>query len=149
MKPSKEIKDIENIARKVRAAIEEEIATSKYTNDIELQSFPRGSCEVATVILGLFLIQAGYEKTIQHAGLRRNINGSENYHVWLFVNDQIIVDITADQFQECTSKIIVETRSKLHDSFPVYQKRPLNLEALDRNGMANYRNLYNEILHKG
>lgn len=73
-----------------------------------LESFPNGCCLSASLLLGNFLKDVGY----------RNIylmSGNEGEHYWLEV-DNIIVDITCDQFPNIEQRVIIieSNKSEFH-----------------------------------
>jgi len=81
-----------------------------------LPHFPRGCCGWATIFIGNFL-QEEYGLLAQHVGAdHRQIDG--NSHEWLMVNG-ISIDITADQYPDAPSGIIVESDSQWHKGWPV------------------------------
>ena len=81
---------------------------------ISFKSFPRGSCGDAAPLLGTYLIEQGlceFQYMLGDYGKRTDINWSS--HAWLQL-DNLVVDITADQFPEITEKVIVQDFSKWH-----------------------------------
>jgi hypothetical protein len=79
-----------------------------------MESFPRGSCGDATMLLGTYFIEKGLG-TFDHA-LGYLQNGSpqgRQSHAWLEADD-VIVDITADQFPEIDQNVIVSRNSDWH-----------------------------------
>lgn len=75
-----------------------------------LQNFPSGCCSWATIFIGHYLkYECGLSLKRIHSA--RRINGDQ--HEWLIVNG-IIIDITADQFDDAPSPVIVETDSEWH-----------------------------------
>ncbi len=81
-----------------------------------LPHFPHGCCMWATIFIGNFL-QDEYGLSAQHVGAdHRRIDG--NNHEWVMVNG-ISIDITADQYLDAPSGIIVESNSQWHKGWPV------------------------------
>ncbi|MGD0278201.1 MAG: hypothetical protein ABSC11_02715 [Smithella sp.] len=98
---------------------------------IIFESFPRGSCGETVLLLGTYLIEQGlgeFQYMLVDYGIRKDLNWSS--HAWLQL-DNLVVDITADQFPEITEKVIVQEFSKWH----------LKLNGTSQN-IADYR-IYN------
>lgn len=130
------------LAKKVRDAIEQVISTSAYV-DCELCNFPSGSCEVSSVMVGLYLQANGISDVVQTVGKRNN---GDNNHVWLTVEDRYILDITADQFEDCEYGVIVAESTDFHEKFEVYDTRPVDFSYLVRPGSEGYGNFYSKVL---
>lgn len=130
-------------AKKVRDAVEQVISTSEYV-DCELRNFPSGSCEVSSVIVGLYLQHIGIFDVVQTVGNRDNGNN----HVWLTVEGRYILDITADQFEDCEHEVIVAESTDFHETFEVYDTRPVDLSYLVRPGSEAYGKFYSKVLAK-
>jgi len=78
---------------------------------ITFSNFPRGACGDVTLLLGAFLIEQGLEPFDYMLGER----GSSS-HAWL-QRGNLVVDVTADQFTDCDSSIIVADGSEWHRKF--------------------------------
>ncbi|MDW7547722.1 hypothetical protein [Pseudoalteromonas peptidolytica] len=141
-----QISELKTVATLVREMIENVISEFTYV-DIELQNFPSGACEVSSVILGLYLKEKYDVKVVQSVGKRPSpdCGYSENNHVWLTVNESVVVDITADQFDDFSSKVFVGRDSTFHDTFEVYDTRPIDFGYLLRRGSAGYGSIYKEV----
>ncbi|MCC4800269.1 hypothetical protein BCT30_05100 [Enterovibrio norvegicus] len=138
--------ELKTVATLVRKIIENVVSESTYV-DVELQNFPSGSCEVSSVILGLYLKDKYDINVVQSVGKRPSpdCDYSENNHVWLTVNETVVVDITADQFDDFSSKVFVGRDSAFHDTFEVYDIRPLDFSYLLRRGSEGYGSIYKEV----
>jgi len=142
------INKLEAIAREVRQAIDLVISESDYV-DCELQSFPSGSCELSSVIVGLYLNKVGITDVVQTVARRPipdDIN--TNDHVWLTIDGKYIVDITADQFDDCNVEVIVSEGTDFHNTFEIYDTRPVDFSYLMRSGSEGYDNFYSSVLAK-
>lgn len=135
------ISELESIASNVRKAIDRVISQLDYV-DCELKNFPSGSCEVSSVIAGLYLQKLGISDVVQTVAKRENGNN----HVWLTVNGQYIFDITADQFEDCDIEVIVAESSDFHSTFEVYDTRPVDFTYLVRQGSEGYGNVFSSVL---
>lgn len=91
-----------------RNAIE---ATPKNKLPITFSNFPRGACGDATPLLGTFLIAHGFEPFDYMLGERRSSS-----HAWL-QRGNLVVDVTADQFADCDTSVIVSGDSAWHRQF--------------------------------
>lgn len=99
--------EVLQVARRVRAALE----SGDYARP-GLRSFPRGACGDASRLLGLYLEALGLGKWTYVQGEA----GGEMFatHAWL-EQDGLIVDITADQFDDVTEAVIVTRDRGWHD----------------------------------
>jgi hypothetical protein len=91
--PNTDIGRLKEIAFSVRQILER---YSLSTNDIMFQLFPRGCRGPASELLGRCLIELGFANVSYIPAERRDDTRS---HAWINVDD-VIVDITADQFGE-------------------------------------------------
>ncbi|MEZ8951006.1 hypothetical protein AB4552_03860 [Vibrio sp. 10N.222.54.C3] len=142
-----QVSELKTVATLVRKVIKKVVSESTYV-DVELQRFPSGSCEVSSVILGLYLREKYAVNVVQSVGKRPSpeCEYSENNHVWLTVNETIVVDITADQFDDCLEKVFVGRDSAFHDTFEVYDTRPVDISYLLRRGSEGYGHIYKEVV---
>ena len=142
-----QVSELKTVATLVRKVIKKVVSESTYV-DVELQRFPSGSCEVSSVILGLYLREKYAVNVVQSVGKRPSpeCEYSENNHVWLTVNETIVVDITADQFDDCLAKVFVGRDSAFHDTFEVYDTRPVDFSYLLRRGSEGYGHIYKEVV---
>ncbi|WP_155601841.1 hypothetical protein [Aeromonas salmonicida] len=142
------IDKLEKISLKVRGALQDIIEESDYV-DCELSNFPSGSCEVSSVILGLYLIELGIVNVVQTIGTRDVKGGmNRNNHVWLTVDGRYIVDITADQFDDCDTPVLAAERTDFHDTFKIYECRQVERSYLIRRGSIGYAGVYSKLLGK-
>ncbi len=101
--------EIRRLAREFRDAI-----TRSPRDDLPtLCSFPRGSCGDASKLLGEYLHEQG-QGVWDYVGGERDSN--THSHAWL-EKDGLIVDITADQFDDIDEPVVV-TRDRIwHQQF--------------------------------
>jgi len=78
-----------------------------------LPNFPSGCCSWASLFIGHYL-RSECSISPQRIISARHTNGGQ--HEWLILNG-IIIDITADQFDDAPSPVIVETNSEWHARF--------------------------------
>ncbi len=94
------------------------VACEKDSLVISLRDFPSGSCSDASYLLAKYLGEMGCGKFNYVVGIRKKDEWS---HVWL-EQDSIIVDITADQFEENESEVIVTSDVSFHQQFKEDQR---------------------------
>ena len=96
---------ITELARVFRSVLEH---TDPEHLPITLRSFPHGACGDAALLLAKFLEQHGHRGFGYMLGSR-----GEWSHAWL-QRGLLVVDITADQFDDVTAPVIVSTCSDWH-----------------------------------
>ncbi len=102
------IEQIRGLATDFRQAIER---SDRRVLGITFKSFPRGSCGDASILLGAYLTDKGIEPLTYVCGQRENWS-----HAWLESND-IIIDISGDQFDDNDSPVVVSRDSSWHGRF--------------------------------
>jgi hypothetical protein len=113
---------------------------------ITFKSFPSGACGDAVLLLGTYLIEQGlgeFQYMLGDYGIRKDNNWSS--HAWL-QSDNLVVDITADQFPEITEKVIVQDVSKWHIKL---NGKPLNVadyRIYDPDTVASLGNMYRKVI---
>ena len=85
---------------------------------ISFHEFPRGSCGDASLLLGKYLDEMGLGQFDYVCG-----ELGRQSHAWL-EKDGVIVDITADQFDDVTAEVIVADNSSFHIRFEEDFKHP-------------------------
>jgi hypothetical protein len=76
-----------------------------------MDAFPRGACGDSALMLGQYLFESGLGKWQYRSGMRDGYT-----HAWID-QDGLIVDITADQFDEISEPVIVARRSAWYQTF--------------------------------
>jgi hypothetical protein len=77
------------------------------------------------LLLGACLQSEGYDDITYVSGERGNSSdGSWTSHAWLEVGD-IVVDVTAGQFQEISTDWVISRKSFWHQSFKVQGRMPV------------------------
>lgn len=100
---------------KFRKAIED---SEKRVLPITFAAFPKGSCGDASLILGTHLAILGFGQFTYILGDRGDqAENTWESHAWVETEEGIIIDITADQFPEKQSPVIVANYSQFHQSF--------------------------------
>jgi hypothetical protein len=103
--------------------------------------FPKGSACDAAFILSQFLKEEGFGNFNYVSGHRKGIT-----HTWL-CNDEVQVDITADQFDDNNRKVIVMKNSDWHVTFSS-QTQNTNVNSIfDEAAKENLLKVYREIVN--
>ncbi|WP_404351689.1 hypothetical protein LG324_03010 [Phycicoccus jejuensis] len=121
-----------------RAAIEETIP-----RPVGLDAFPKGACGDTCEMLADFLRSRSLGDPTYVTGLSEDHARS---HAWLEIDD-LIIDITADQFGDVEEQVIVTTDRSWHESrFPsVGRHRPAGLAHWDGLTHAEVEDYYSKL----
>jgi hypothetical protein len=104
---------IRGLAIRFREAI---LKCDKDELPLSLADFPVGSCADASILLGTYFKDNGINGFILIKG-KRGVGSSLETHYWL-EKDKMIVDITADQFEDIHEAIfITDSNSTWHGTF--------------------------------
>ncbi|MBS3906642.1 MAG: hypothetical protein KGZ49_06360 [Syntrophaceae bacterium] len=104
---------IRELAERFREAIQK---CDRTELPLSLADYPTGSCSDASMLLGTYFKDNGIDGFILIKGKRGEGNSLET-HYWLEKGD-MLVDITADQFQDINEKIVItETSSAWYGTF--------------------------------
>ncbi len=91
-------KNIEKLAKEFRIAIEKAIDNGE--RGFFFDTFPKGQCGNACDLLAHYFLSNGVKYIQYVCGTFRNDNMYDTQsHVWLIINENILVDITGDQFK--------------------------------------------------
>ena len=88
---------------------------------ITLQNFPNGACGDTALLLGHYLAELGHGEFRYYLGWR-----DSRSHAWL-QSGSVIVDITADQFDDFDDPVFVSDGSPWHESFAGTDQHAANL----------------------
>ena len=102
---------IYELAAQIRHAIQKVKFT--YPDHPTLAAFPKGSCGDASLLLGEFLYSHGEGDWIYVAA---NRSGDGHTHAWI-EKDGLLVDITADQFDDGQPPVLVTRDKSWHKQF--------------------------------
>ncbi len=98
-----------------------------------LPHFPDGCCNWGSYMMGHFLKYEQRLKPFEVIGERFAPDGTDQ-HSWLRV-DEIIVDITSDEFPDSEAPVIVGLSSEWHKNWEVVQTNPIQkIQTFDRIG---------------
>jgi hypothetical protein len=137
---SGDLSEIRRLATEFREAIER---CPRHRLPITFTEFPRGACGDAVLLLAKYLERNGHAGFAYVLGMR-----SGGSHAWLS-RDALIVDITADQFEDQSQSVIVDTCSIWHASFrlhPEDQQHPADFEKYDEATVSTLAKAYVAIV---
>lgn len=139
-----DLEQIERIATAFRTAV---LQLNKSTWPVCLQQFPTGACGDASLLLGTLLEERGQGQFEYICGIRsESISGHPApSHAWLELGG-LIVDVTADQFDEVSDSVIVSVNSGWHRSWIVESKAPANFRHYDPHTVASLQSVYDQIV---
>lgn len=105
-----------------------------------LKDFPIGSCGITCILLSQYIEDNTKKRCLYVAGEK-----SDGFsHAWLVVG-KFIVDITADQFLDCSQQVIVTKNSMWHKQFKKINSHIVNIDAYQEQSFI-YWSYYNTIL---
>ncbi len=133
---------IRDDASKFRRAIEQ----CKQKLGVSFEQFPLGSCGDVADLLGQFLQDQGYGEFRYVCGWRAlSSEHQRQSHAWV-QQDDLIVDITADQFEEIEDAVIVTTSSSWHRTFDIESEHAGGISVYDARTTASLRSMYGKII---
>lgn len=130
------IENIKTLSLKFRAAIDR----CKGDLPINFSEFPRGSCGDASLFLGKYLKDNGFSPVFYVVGIRGNQS-----HAWLEYNG-LIIDITADQFNEWQKPVLITSDYHWHRKFKEEIRRIADYLINDEVTVSNLSSAYNIII---
>lgn len=116
------------------------VSTPKISLPIALQDFPNGACGDTALLLGHYLAELGHGEFRYYLGWRDNTS-----HAWL-QSGSVIVDITADQFEDFADPVFVSDGSPWHESFAGTDQYAANLTVFGEATEAMLRGAYRAIM---
>ena len=112
---------------------------------ITFSSFPRGACGDASLILGAYLVDNGFHEFVYVVGERgAHDAGTWSSHAWLEAGS-LVADITADQFQDAPSKVVVVAPSPWHQCFTVVERQSADFRSWSGFGILHLHTLYSRL----
>lgn len=131
-----------DLATRFREAIE---AVPTHHRPIGLQSFPRGACGDASLLLGAWLADEGVGG-IRYICGERGLRADNTWtsHAWL-QREACVVDITADQFADAPSPIVVADPSPWHHGFEAARPKESDFRLWSGYGADLLRPMYARI----
>lgn len=95
------MEDVKILVKQFRDAIDKAKKAGEFEKDSIFSRFPRGCCGDASDLLAEFLLRKGI-RTDYVCGTYYYYDEEHNSqsHAWLFSKDNVIIDITGDQFKD-------------------------------------------------
>ena len=107
-----------------------------------MSSFPKGSCGDVSLLLGAYFKDRGVLGFEYICGARGNHQDNTwTSHAWLS-NGALIVDITADQFEDGPGKVIVKEHSLWHATFATEKGQNSDFRAWSGPGTYHLHTMY-------
>lgn len=107
---------------------------------VTFRSFPHGACGNTCEVLAEILNELGYGTFRYVAGRRENGNS----HAWLQC-DSVIVDFTADQFDEISEPVYIGPINSWCQSFEVQQEHEAGYSRLDAHSRAELSAVHSRV----
>ena len=137
MQDSMDVNEIKKIVANFRNAI---FKTKDISPLIGLRDFPEGGCGDSSLLLGHHLNKLGYESLLYISGYKGDCS-----HAWIEMGN-LIVDITADQFEEIDEEVVVTTSDKWHCEWIEDSRQVININDFDDNFRKKFLLAYNQIV---
>ncbi|WP_160684330.1 transglutaminase domain-containing protein [Clostridium sp. C2-6-12] len=93
------MKDIMRLAKQFRDAIDAARKARDFDKDLSFNEFPRGCCGDTSDLLAQYLLENGIETNYVCGTYRDGSFENSQTHAWLLTDNNIIIDITGDQFK--------------------------------------------------
>ena len=94
--------NLEKLVTEFRMALDHAHSSGDFIHDPAFWNFPNGCCGDTCVLLGEYLYTHGIE-TDYVCGTWYGPNYRHQTHVWLVTKENLIIDITGDQFKDQTT----------------------------------------------
>jgi hypothetical protein len=133
----KDKEKIRALSAKFREAI---VRSDKDKLPVTLYNFPEGACGDASILLGEYLHSMGCGSFQYVVGWR-----NEQSHAWIEVED-LIIDITSDQFPEKEEPVIVTTDKSWHNQFVEDQRNAAKIDIYDESAKLVLKRALREIV---
>jgi len=113
---------------------------------LDLKDFPKGACEVSSVMLMTYLYSCGYSNISYFSGVRfPSDGGQEESHTFLKYKN-FFIDITGSQFDDCKDEIIFEADHQLHKSFKGKDRGESDIYKYSDQGKVSYQPFYEKTI---
>lgn len=148
--------EIIQLAIEFRNVIDKAKVEGSFIKDQRFREFPHGCCGIASELLARFLLDKGVNrKLIYVCGTYYDLDEPIS-HAWLETDDNIVIDITGDQFKyypeplKFEEKVYIGSYNDFYNLFEVdIEENCNNYYPLEDNFICNYlsrKELYEIIL---
>ena len=140
--------DIKRLSEQFRYAIDSALRAGEFKDDFSFHRFPSGCCGDTCILLAQFLLEYGI-RTYYVCGFKKSWS-----HAWLCTDNDIIIDITGEQFKEnipflnYNVPIYVGKKDSFHHQFLVQDKdihESHGLNAVNNLCLIRLNSLYKKI----
>ena len=107
---------------------------------IQFQNFPSGTCGDISDILAEYLYSLGIKPIQYVCGMRGDAS-----HAWLEI-DGLAVDITADQFEEISDKVLIQPPNIWHSKYEIESTRKAGYSHFTGPAVADLIRVHGEIM---
>ena len=136
------IERIDKLAHQMEAALRalpEEVVPAVW------KDYPRGCCGDASLLMGALLEDQGFEGFRYVCGERGSLDdNSWSSHGWLRKND-LIIDLTAGQFSDAPSEVVVARLSRWHQTFEIESEEPADFRVWSGPGTVHLHRVYDYL----
>lgn len=113
---------------------------------IGMRSFPRGACGDTALLFGAFLVDRAIPGFKYICGERGSqANNTWTSHAWL-QRDDLVIDLTADQFPDAPAGVIVSGPSLWHMQFSTEQGQESDFRKWSGYGADLLHPMYSRVL---
>lgn len=134
-----ELATIEELAQRLRCALE---SVPRANLPLGMRGFPAGACGDAAQLLGAYLTDSGVHGFVYVCGSRGSKDdGTWTSHAWI-ERASLVVDITADQFPDAPTPVIVSDDSEWHRSFEAEELGPADFRQWRGSSISELGQLY-------
>lgn len=146
--------NIKQLAIQFRSAIEDAMNDGQFDDDFSFYKFPKGCCGDTCELLAQYLLDH-HIKTDYVCGHYGSSFETMGTHAWLQTDNNIIIDITGDQFRSIPElmnnniPVYVDYKSKFYNLFDVEKRdiHPTNgIDSLGPFCQPRLKKLYSTIL---
>lgn len=119
---------INNLVENFRKAIDYACINGEFKNNVLYKNFPKGCCGTTSNILAAYLHENGIKTFYINGTFYYENNFDNQSHAWLITTNDIIIDITADQFSDKSEffnnnkKVYIGTNNEFYNLFEVERR---------------------------
>jgi hypothetical protein len=118
------------------------MSIEEFPNSNFFLNFPRGCCGDTSHLFAKFLSKRGISTKYVWG-----INSNDFSHAWLEYDD-IIIDLTADQFQEINEEVVITRNRKWYEQFVIQGKYISDFEKFNDYNARRLGAIYKNIIKR-